>query len=131
MIYDPSLKAERMVATRDHVAGGTLELLGADGAVLASFPLSDDGGSVAESDNTAIWTLTLANAATTALAKGEATQAQVRRAAADGGEAAISDLAVASREAVGRGAHADVIIDNPRLVAGQRVTLDSVSFTHA
>jgi hypothetical protein len=47
VIYDIGAKTARMTATRNHFAGGSLEILDAKGTVLARIPISREGGTVA------------------------------------------------------------------------------------
>ena len=51
--YNAAVKTSRMTATRDYFANGTLEILTAADAVLATFGLDLAGGTVSG----AVWTL--------------------------------------------------------------------------
>ena len=120
-IYNATIKTARMTATRDACAGGTLELLSAADAVLATFTLSGTGGSVAGD----VWTLafvvsTVAGSAA-AGAGTAATKAQVK---ASGGTAVITGLTVATTGA-------DINLVNTNIAESQNVTLSSATVTHA
>lgn len=89
--YDAVVKAARMTATRDGVAGGTLEVLSAGNTVLAVFTLTAGAGTVAAD----IWTLALAaNEVNGALAAGDGTIATKARIKNSGGTVRISGLTV-------------------------------------
>lgn len=121
VIYDNTVKAARMTATRDAVADGTLELLSAGDVVLAVFGLSATGGSVTNG----VWTLAF-DASTVQGAAGaaggvDATKAQIKN---SGGTARITGLTVGT---IGT----DIVLDNNNIDQGQNVTLSSATVTHA
>lgn len=80
VIYSTAVKEDRMTATRDAVANGTLEIMAADNTVLAIFGLSASGGSVSG----AVWTL--AFDATSVSAESGAGAGQDRDPGADQGQ---------------------------------------------
>ena len=119
--YTDTVKADRMTATRDAVANGTLEILAADDTVLAIFGLSASGGSIVDD----VWTLTFdattVQGETGAGAGTDATKAQIKD---SGGTVQISGLTV------GEGSE-DIVFDNSNIADGQDVTLSSATVTHA
>lgn len=121
VIYDNTVKAARMTATRDQFANGTLEIMAADNTVLAIFTLSATGGTVAG----AAWTLAFA-AGTVAGQAGagaglNATKAQLKT---SGGTARLTGLTVGT-------SGTDIVLDNVNIASGQNVTLNSQTITHA
>ena len=122
VIYDNVMKADRMSATRDKVGGGSLELLSAGDAVLASFTLTAAGGTVSSN----VWTLafdsTSASGETAAGTGTDATKAQIKD---SGGTARITGLTVGTSAS-------DLIVDNVSIADSQTVTLvGSQTITHA
>lgn len=117
--YATAVKTARITATRDHFANGTLEILTAADAVLATFGLASDGGSVSG----AVWTLALDAGTVTATGTGTAAKAQIKT---SGGTANLTGLTVGVS-----GSGADVIVDNASIATGQSVTLSSATITHA
>lgn len=122
--YDAAVKTARITATRDHFADGTLELLSAGSTVLAIFGLSASGGTISGS----VWTLVFDSATVTgeagAGAGTDATQARIKRSAANGGAAHITGLTVGE-------SGTDIVLNNSNIAAGQSVTLTSATITHA
>jgi hypothetical protein len=114
--YNVAVKTDRITATRDYFANGTLEIL--DGStVLATFGLSADGGTI--SGDT--WTLVFDASTVTAGATGVADGAQIKN---SGGTAGITGLTV------GTGG-SDINLDNTSINSGQDVTLSSATIQHA
>lgn len=111
--YGTSVKNARMTATRNHFAGGTLELL-SESSVVAAFDLSTDGGTV-QAD---VWTITLYSSTVAAGRAGNIDGAAIKSA---DGQAYISGLAVGT----------DVIVDNTNVNAGQNITISTASIRHA
>jgi hypothetical protein len=122
VIYDNTMKAARMTATRDAVADGTIEIQAANNDVLAIFGLSETGGTVA----TDTWTLALdSSGATTGLtAAGAGTTATKARIKNSGGTVRVTGLTVGTTAA-------DIILDNTSIADGQTVTLASGAIQHA
>lgn len=116
--YNAATKTARMTATRDEVAGGTLEILSAADAVLAVFALSAAGGTIAGD----AWTLTFVSTSTTgetaAGAGTTATKAQVKN---SGGDVLITGWDVGT----------EVTIDNASIADGQTVNIGVCTVTHA
>ena len=119
--YTDAVKADRMTATRDAVANGTLEVQAADDTVLAIFGLSASGGSIVDD----VWTLAFdagtVQGETGAGAGTDATKAQIKDSLA---AVQISGLTV------GEGSE-DIVFDNSNIADGQDVTLSSATVTHA
>lgn len=115
--YTTAMKTARMTATRDNVADGTLEILTAADAVLATFGLSVSGGSIAG----AVWTLAFDASSVTASASGTAAKAQIKT---SGGTANITGLTVGT-------SGADINLSAVAITSGQTITLTSAAITHA
>lgn len=115
--YTTAMKTDRMTATRDLVADGTLEILTAADAVLVTFGLSVAGGTVTGDT----WTLTFDASTVAATATGTAAKAQVKDSV---GTAQITGLTVGE----GTG---DVSLDNTDINNGQNVELTSATIQHA
>lgn len=115
--YNAAVKTNRMTATRDYFANGTLEILTAADAVLATFGLSTGGGTVAGD----IWTITFDASTVAAGAAGTAAKAQIKTA---GGSAHLTGLTVGTTGA-------DIIIDNTSIASGQNVTISAATIQHA
>ena len=119
--YDSTVKEDRMTATRDAVADGTLEILSAADAVLAIFNLTLAGGTVSG----AVWTLAFDAPTVTGEAAAStgttATKAQIKD---SGGTARITGLSVGTSGSA-------INLDNTNIASGQNVTLSSATFTHA
>lgn len=117
--YTAAVKTDRITATRDYFANGTLEIQASGGAVLAVFGLSATGGTI--SGDT--WTLVFD--ASTVVATGgaptDAAQAVIKN---SGGTVGISGLTVGTSAA-------DIILDNVSINTGQNVTLSSATIQHA
>lgn len=119
--YNVAVKTDRMTATRDYFANGTLELLSAGDVVLAIFGLSSGGGSISG----AVWTITFdagtvqgESGASTGTA---ATKAQIKT---SGGSAHLTALTVGT-------SGTDVVLNNTSIASGQDVTISSATITHA
>ena len=115
--YNVAVKTARMTATRDYFANGTLEILTAADAVLATFGLEADGGDIAG----AVWTLVFDASTVNASAGGTAAKAQVKTA---GGSAHLTGLTVGT-------SGSDVNLISTTIVNGQPVELTSATVTHA
>lgn len=115
--YNTAVKTERMTATMDYFANGTLEILTAADAVLATFGLDAAGGSVAG----AVWTLVFDASTVTATGTGTAAKAQIKT---SGGSAHITGLTVGT-------SGSDINLDSVSITTGQSVTLSSATITHA
>ncbi len=114
------LKTARITATRDHFAGGTIEIL-AGATVLATFTLSASGGTVSG----LVWTNTFgagstATQAVTASAGGTADGARYKT---SGGVANGTGLTVG----VGSG---DVQLNTLTIGSGATVTCTGATWTH-
>lgn len=120
--YPNNVKAARMTAVRDLIDAGSgagkLEI-GTAGmaAVLATIPLSDPSGSI----SSGVLTLSGFPKSDTADASGTAAAARIRD--SDNNDV-ITGLTVGTSDA-------DVILDSVSITAGQTVTINSASFTHA
>lgn len=117
--YTAAVKTDRITATRDYFANGTLEIQDAGGNPLVIFGLSVSGGTI--SGDT--WTLVF-DASTVAATGGsptDATQAVVKN---SGGTVGISGLTVGT-------SGADIILDSVSINTGQNVTLTSATIQHA
>lgn len=113
VIYDNTIKAARLTATRDELASGTLELLSAADAVLAIFTLSATGGTVSTDTWTLEFTSTSTTGETAASTGTNATKAQIKD---SGGVARLTGLTVGLSAS-------DIIVDNQSIADGQTVTL--------
>ena len=123
IIYHAAVKTARMTATRDHLAGGTLEIQAASDAVLAVFTIADPGGSV--SGDT--WTIEYEDSATVGTsAASTGTNATKARVKDSGGTVKVSGLTVG---AVDSGA--DIELDNVNIAEDQSVTLTTSTIQHA
>ena len=116
--YSTAVKTDRMTATRDKVANGTLEI-GTSGmaAVLVTFGLSATGGSISND----VWTLAFDAGTVAASAAGTAAAARIKD---SGGTAQITGLTVGT-------SGSDINLDNTSIANGQNVTLSSATITHA
>lgn len=116
--YATAVKTDRITATRDHVANGTLEIgTTGMGSVLATFGLSVTGGTV--SGDT--WTLVFDSGTVTAGASGTAAAAQIKT---SGGTAVITGLTVGT-------SGSDINLDSTSITSGQSVSLSSATLQHA
>lgn len=115
--YTTAMKTARMTATRDNLADGTLEILTAADAVLATFGLSATGGTVTNG----VWTLVFDNSTVAATGSGTAAKAQIKT---SGGTANITGLTVGT-------SGSDINLDSTSITSGQNVTLSSATITHA
>lgn len=119
--YATAVKTDRMTATRDHFANGTLELLSAGDVVLAIFGLSASGGSISND----VWTLgfdaTTVSGEAGASGGVDATKAQLKT---SGGTARLTGLTVGT-------SGTDIVLDNNNIDQNQDVTLSSATITHA
>lgn len=115
--YAVAVKTARMTATRDRFAGGSLEILTAADALLATFVLTGPGGSVA----TDTWTLAFVAGTVAAGATGTAAKAQIKTA---GAAAEVTGLTVGLSAA-------DIILDSLSFTAGQNITLSAAALQHA
>ena len=116
--YATPVKTSRMTATRDHFAGGTLEI-GTSGmaAVLATFTLTAGGGTISND----VWTLAFSAASVTASASGTAAAARIKN---SGGTANLTGLTVGT-------SGSDINLDSTSISSGQTVTLSSATIAHA
>lgn len=116
--YATAVKTDRMTATRDHVADGTLEIgTSAMGTVLATFGLSATGGSVTNG----VWTLAFDASTVTSSAAGTAAAAQIKT---SGGTAVITGLTVGT-------SGTDIVLNTTTVGNGVNVTISSATITHA
>lgn len=115
--YTTAVKTARITATRDYHANGTLEILTAADAVLATFGLDAAGGTIAG----AVWTLVFDASSVTASGTGTAAKAQIKT---SGGTVGISGLTVGT-------SGSDINLNNTSINSGQTVTLSSATITHA
>lgn len=115
--YATAVKTDRITATRDYFANGTLEILTAADALLATFGLSASGGSI----STDTWTLAFDASTVTASGTGTASKAQIKDSL---GNAHLTGLTV------GTGSE-DIVLDNTSINSGQDVTLSSATIQHA
>lgn len=121
--YSNTAKTNRMTAVRDTIDGGTgagVLQIGTTGmaTVLAEFTLNDPSGTVSGS------VLTFSGfpkSDTSANATGTAAAARIRDSS---GNDVITQLTVGTSAA-------DIILDSVSITAGQTVTLNSASITHA
>lgn len=118
VIYDNTIKAARMTATRDQFADGTLELMAANDTVLAIFTFSATGGTVADD----VWTMAfVASTVTGEAGAGTGTIATKAQLKTSGGNARLTGLEVGT----------DITIDNDSIAENQDVTINSATITHA
>lgn len=115
--YNAAVKEDRMDATRAYFANGTLEIMTAADAVLATFGFDATAGSVTG----AVWTITFDADTVSASGTGTAAKAQIK---SSGGSAHLTGLTVGT-------AATDIILDNTSIASGQDVTLSSATITHA
>lgn len=115
--YTTAVKTSRITASRDYHANGTLEILTAADAVLATFGLNASGGNIAG----AVWTLVFDASTVTATGTGTAAKAQIKN---SGGTAGITGLTVGLSAS-------DIILDSVVITSGQNITLSSATITHA
>jgi hypothetical protein len=115
--YTTAVKTSRMTATRDYHANGTLEILTAADAVLATFGLDAAGGTVAG----AVWTLVFDASTVTASGTGTAAKAQIKN---SGGTAGVTGLTVGT-------SGSDINLNSTSITSGQDVSLTSATITHA
>lgn len=115
--YTTAVKTQRMTATRDYFANGTLEILTAADAVLATFGLDAAGGTIAST----VWTLVFDASTVTASGTGTAAKAQVKT---SGGTAGLTGLTVGT-------SGSDINLTSTSITSGQSVTLSSATVTHA
>lgn len=115
--YNAAVKTSRMTATRDYFANGTLEILTAADAVLATFGLDAAGGTISGS----VWTLVFDASTVTATGTGTAAKAQVKT---SGASAHLTGLTVGT-------SGSDINLDSTSITTGQSVTLSSATITHA
>lgn len=128
--YSAAAKTARMTAVRDQIdaggAAGRLEILNSGGTVLATIALGYSGASTGAVSGSGPVVLTLAGfprSDTSADATGTASAARIRTSA---GADVITGLTVGLS-----GSGADVILDSTSITAGQTVTINSATFTHA
>lgn len=117
VIYNAAVKVDRMTATRDYFADGTLEIQTSANAVLATFALTLAGGTISG----AVWTLAFDVSTVAASGTGAAAKAVVKNSA---GLAHLTGLTVGT-------SGADINLDNTSINSGQDVTLSSATITHA
>ncbi len=115
--YNAAVKTPRITATRDYFANGTLEIMTAADAVLATFGLNAAGGTIAGS----VWTLVFDASPVAASATGTAAKAQVKT---SGGSAHLTGLTVGT-------SGSDINLDSTSITSGQNVSLTSATITHA
>jgi hypothetical protein len=115
--YNVAVKTNRMTATRDYFANGTLEIMTSADAVLVTFGLDAAGGTV----SSGVWTLVFDASTVAAGATGTAAKAQVKT---SGGSAHLTGLTVGT-------SGQDINLNNTSITSGQNVTLSSATVTHA
>lgn len=115
--YAAAVKTARITATRDHFANGTLEILTAADAVLATFGLDAAGGTISGS----VWTLVFDASTVSASGTGTAAKAQVKT---SGAAANLTGLTVGT-------SGSDINLDSVSITSGQNVTLSSATITHS
>lgn len=115
--YNSAVKEDRMQATMAYFANGTLEILTSGDAVLATFGLDAQGGTVSG----AVWTLVFDASTVAATGTGTAAKAQVKT---SGGSAHLTGLTVGTSAS-------DIILDSVSITSGQDITLSSATITHA
>ena len=116
--YDASVKTARMTAVKTEVGtDGKLKIRNSSDTVLATIPLGS-GGTVSG----AVWTLIESAASdTSADATGTAANAIITT---SGDVTKVSGLTVGT-------SGTDIVLDNLSIAAGQAVTINSASITHA
>lgn len=119
--YNVAVKTDRITATRDYFANGTLELLAANDAVLAVFGLSATGGTVSGDTWTLVFDASTVSGLAAAGSGTDCTKAQIKT---SGGSAHLTGLTVGL-------SGADIILDNVNIAEGQDVTLTSATIQHA
>ena len=117
--YAAAIKTARMEATRDAVAGGTLEVRDDTDAVLAGYDLTLVGGTVTGDT----WTLAFDETTVAATAEGDADNIVIKN---SGGTVLISGLSVGLS-----GSGANAIIDTTSIGIGQLLTITSATIQHA
>lgn len=117
VIYATSIKTARMTATRDDVANGTLEILTAADALLATYGLDATSGTISG----AVWTLVFDASTVAASGTGTPAKAQIKT---SGGVVKITGLTVGTTGT-------DIVLDSASITSGQNVTLSSATITHA
>ena len=117
--YAATIKTARMEATRDEVAGGTLELRDDTDAVLVEYDLTASGGTVTGDT----WTLAFDETTIAATGAGDADNIVIKDSV---GTILISGLSVGVS-----GSGANAIIDNVSISTGQQVTVTSATIQHA
>lgn len=115
--YTNAIKTDRMTATRDNLANGTLEIQNSGGTALAIFGLSASGGSI----STDTWTLAFDASPVTAAVTGTASQAVIKT---SGGTANLTGLTVGT-------SGSDINLDSTSITSGQNVDLTSATVQHA
>jgi len=117
VIYDQTTKNDRMIAVRDRVAGGDLQVLDASDVVLVTFALTGGAGSVSGST----WTPEFTAITVPAANGGDVVKARIRD---SGGVVRVSGLTAGV-------AGTDIIVSNATVVQGQNVTVQSAVLNHA
>jgi hypothetical protein len=115
--YNVAVKEDRMQATMDYFANGTLEIQTSGDAVLATFGLDAAGGTVSG----AVWTLVFDAGTVEASGTGVAAKAVIKT---SGASAHLTGLTVGT-------SGTDIILDNTSINSGQNVTISSATITHA
>lgn len=119
--YSTAMKEDRMEATRDLVADGTLEVQDVGNNALVTYALTLTGGTVLG----AVWTLAFDNNTVAgAAAAGAGTTADHGVIKDSGGTTQISSLSVGTADTA-------IIIDNTSIAEGQNVTISSAIITHS
>jgi hypothetical protein len=116
--YTNEVKQARITATRDHFVSGSLEILTSGDALLATFALTNPGGTVA---GAGVWTLAFSASTVTASGAGTAAKAQLKT---SGGAARLTGLTVGT-------SGSDINLNNTSIADGQSVTISSATITHA
>ena len=120
--YIASVKEGRMTATRDAVAGGSIDLLDDGSNVLASVDLTADAGTV-DGDT---WTLAFDGTGTGTAAAGTGTEATSARINDSGGTPTITNLSVGVTDS-----GAAVELNNTSIAEDQTVEFTGGTIVHA
>ena len=123
VVYSTAVKTARMTATRDQIDGGSgpgvLQIGTAGmGTVLAEFTLDDPCGTITSG---VLGFSGFPKSDTSANATGTAAAARIRD---SNGVDCVTGLTVGTT-------NADIILDSVNITAGQTVTLNNASITHA
>lgn len=116
--YSTEVKTARMTATRDEVAGGTIEIRDSTDAVLVVYDLTTEGGTVTGDT----WSVGVDASGVAATASGTADHAVIKD-ATDAIQITGLDVGISESGAI-------VIIDSLSISEGQTITFVSGSIQH-